>query len=411
MKIIEAYKKIPFLTKMLVALILGGITGWIVGESIAIIKPVGTFFLNSLKMVAFPLIFVNVIAGVASLDDPRSFGRVGGRIVVYYTLTTVFAIFIGIVVAYVFKPGVGFQFTETYELTVDKAPSLLATLLDLIPSNIFASLANGRFDQVVIFSLFVGLTILFLPDDLKNYLTDGVKGLSTLLSRMMNIVMGFAPFGIFALIATTMGQYGSKLVGAVLKYIGSMYVAILLMVVVYLALVAILAKVSPVRFLKKSMPLIITTISTSSSLVALPVNLKCADSLNVPRKISDFTLPLGMQLNKDGNGIMLSLAVIFAAQAAGITLPLGVLINMMILSLVLTTGGAGIPGAGPVHIAIVVQTFGLPLEVVGIIAGVFALVDMGVTTINCLGDLAGTVIVSRLEDKRLVSSGSTSENS
>lgn len=401
MKIIKKYKEISFLTKMLVALIFGGIVGWIVGPPITVIKPIGTFFINALKMVALPLIIANVIAGVSSLDDPRSFGRIGGRILGYYAITTTFAMALGIVIANIVKPGVGIEFEGTMDLVVDKAPSILDTLLGIIPTNIFASLTAGRFDQVVIFCLFVGVTILFLPKDFKDPLAAAAVSTSKLFTKMIGIVMGIAPFGVFAMIASTMGEYGNKLVGTVLKYIGAMYLSIVIMIILYLTLVAIFAKMSPIHFLKKTLPLIVTTLSTSSSLVSLPVSLKCADSLEVPRNISDFTVPLGMQLNKDGNGIMLTLAVVMAAQSAGVAIPLVTLINVMILSLILTTGGGGIPGAAPIHMAIVVQTFGLPIEIIAIIAGIFPLVDAGVTTINMVGDLAGTVIVSKGEERRL----------
>lgn len=162
---------------------------------------------------------------------------------------------------------------------------------------------------------------------------------------------------------------------------------------------------NPLHVLKKGLPTIVTGLSTSSSLACVPVNLDCADSLKVPRSISIFTIPLGSQVNKDGNGIMLSLTFIFAAQAIGSPLSFGILLKVIFLSLILTTGAGGVPGGGIVTIAIIMDAFGLPLEIVGIIAGIFALIDMAFTMLNCLGDLFGTYLVAWSEEKRALACG------
>jgi Na+/H+-dicarboxylate symporter len=214
---------------------------------------------------------------------------------------------------------------------------------------------------------------------------------------LVGIVMGYAPIGVFALIAGTTGKYGSSLFGIVAKYLGATYAAVAFQLVVYLVVLLFFAKLSPTRFLKKASPLIITTISTCSSLASVPISLDCSDDLGVSRSVSSFTIPLGSQINKDGNGIMLALAFLFAAQAVDAPLPLGVLVNMLFIALILTTGAGGVPGGGIVSIAIVLDAFGLPLEVIGLISGIFALMDMGPTTMNCLGDLVGTVVVAYSE--------------
>lgn len=211
MSLWQKYKKTPLLTKLLVAMILGIALGIIFGPSVTVIKPLGTVFLNLLKMAALPLVVVNLISGIASLDDPKSFGRVGGKIMVYYFATTAVAIVLGLTVGFLFKPGAGFQLTGTYDGAVQTIPSIGETIVNLIPSNIFASLTSGSFDQIVVFSAFVGITILFLPAEQKAPLAKGVNTLASLFNKMVGLIMGYAPIGICALMASTVGTYGADL--------------------------------------------------------------------------------------------------------------------------------------------------------------------------------------------------------
>lgn len=401
MSITERYKKIPLLTKLFVGMALGVILGLVMGKGATVVEPIGTIFLNLLKMAALPLIIFNLISGICALDDPKIFGRVGGKIMIYYTATTAVAMVIGIAVATIVSPGTGFVLQGQYKGAIQKIPSLGETVINLIPTNIFTALSQGKFDQIVIFSAFCGIAILMLNQEDRLYMAEVTGKIAKMFNRMIGMVMMVAPFGVFALMATTVGKYGSMLVGFVAKYIGATYIAIIIMVCIYLILLFLFTGRSPIEFLKKAAPLMVTTASTSSSLACVPVSLECADSLGVSRSISSFTIPLGSQVNKDGNGIMLSLAVLFAAQAIGVYMPLATLVKVVFLGLILTTGAGGVPGSGIVSIAILIDAFGLPLEVVGIIAGIFALIDMGLTTLNCLGDLVGTVIVANSEKKVL----------
>lgn len=396
----EKYKKIPLLHKLLVAMIIGAILGAIFGQSITVIKPLGTIFLNLLKMAALPLIVVNLIAGISALDDPKNFGRIGGKIMVYYFATTAVAICLGLFMGNLIKPGVGFELQGEYTGAVSEIPSLGQTIVNLIPSNIFAALSNGTFDQIVVFSAFVGIAILFLPKEQREPLAHGVSLLAALFNKLVGLIMVYAPIGICALIACTVGTYGAQLFGFLAKYLGASYLSVLVHICFYCLVLFIFTRMNPLHFLKKASPLIVTALGTSSSLACVPVNLQCADDLECPRSISSFTLPLGSQINKDGNGIMLAITFLFAAQCVSAPLSLGVLLRVILISLILTTGAGGVPGGGIVSIAIVVEAFGLPLEVVALVSGIFSLIDMGYTMMNCLGDLVGTVIVSHSEKKR-----------
>ncbi|MDH4619064.1 dicarboxylate/amino acid:cation symporter [Brevibacillus sp. AY1] len=398
---IHAYQRIPLLYKIFAGMLLGALIGILLGPESAILQPIGTVFLNLLKMAALPLIIFNLIAGIASLSDGKVFGRVGIKIMFYYVLTTLFAMIIGLLAGSWFKPGVGFVLDGKYEGTVEKIPSFSETLINLIPSNIFKTLTEGRFDQIIIFSLLVGISILFLNKEDKDYLSNLFDKLTKLFSKLVGIVMGIAPLGVLALMAVTVGKYGPMLAGFLAKYLAATYLSILLQIVLYTVLLVLFSRTKISFFYKNALPLIATSLSTSSSLASVPVSLNCADNLGIPRSISSFTIPLGSQVNKDGNGIMLALTFLFASQAVGADLSLAILFKMILLGLVLTTGAGGVPGGGIVTIAILVDAFGLPLEIVAIVAGVFALIDMGLTMLNCLGDLVGSKIVAKQEEKRL----------
>ena len=401
MSMMERYRKIPLLTKLLVAMVIGIILGAVFGERINVIKPFGTVFLNLLKMAALPLIVVNLISGISSLDDPKIFGRVGIKIMIYYCVTTVIAIVLGLMLGTVLQPGRGFVLQGTYDQAIETIPSFGDTIIGLIPSNIFASLTNGKFDQIVVFSAFVGVAMLFVKKEDRAVLKSGVDSLANLFNKLVGMIMGYAPIGICALMACTVGTYGAQLGGFLAKYLGASYVCVLIQIIVYGVLLTIFGKCNPLWFLKKASPLMVTALGTSSSLACVPVGIECADNMNIPKSISGFTIPLGSQVNKDGNGMMLAITFLFAAQAIGAPVTMDMLIKAILISLILTTGAGGVPGGGIVTIAIVIDAFGLPLEVVGIISGIFALIDMVYTLMNCLGDLVGTYIVAHLERKSI----------
>ncbi|MDR1832913.1 MAG: dicarboxylate/amino acid:cation symporter [Fusobacteriaceae bacterium] len=399
MSIGTIYRKNTLVIKLLVALVLGVVAGAAFGDRILVIKPLGSIFLNLLKLVALPLIIVNLISGISALGDPKAFGRIGVKILLYYAATTIIAIILGFVTGTLLKPGIGFTLTGKYDAAIAKVPSFLDTLVGLLPGNIFQTLTEGRLDQIVVFSAIVGIAVLFLKPEQKEILTKFFDSLAQVFNKIIAGILVYAPVGIFSLAAVTVAVYGKILIGFLVKYLGASYLGILLQIVVYAILLTVFTKVPLTKFFQKAGVLIITAISTSSSLAVVPVNLSVADELDVPRSISSFTIPLGAQVNKDGNGLMLAITFLFAAQAVGAPLPLPVFIKAIVLALILTTGAGGVPGGGIVSIAVIIDAFGLPLEVVGIVSGIFALIDMGYTTLNVLGDLVGTVIVSQSENR------------
>jgi Na+/H+-dicarboxylate symporter len=394
----QRYRRLSLGVKILLFMVLGVIAGIIFGEQATVVQPLGDLFIRLLMMAVIPLVFFNLLAGLTSLSDVRALGRLGGKIVLYYLLTTTIALTTGLVVMHVLEPGAGMQLTEQVDATFGEAPSVIDVLLDLVPENVFEAFATGNVAQVVVFAIFLGLVTLFLPQSSREPLQKAYDVLAELFRKLVGMIMYFGPIGLGALAAATVGEYGGAIFGPLAVFLGGVWGAQAFMVVVYLALLVSLTRYSPLAFLKQSGPLYATTAATCSSLASLAVSLDVAEQrMKLPRSVYTFTLPLGAQLNKDGTAIMLAGVLLFTAQAAGVEFSLASQISILLIGLILTTGSGGIPGGGLVVALIFVQAFNLPLEIAAIVGGIYRLIDMGSTTVNCMGDLVGTVIVAHSE--------------
>jgi len=397
------YKKQSLAVKIFAGMILGSILGIVLGPEATKLKFIGDIFLNLLKMCLIPIILFVIISAVSSVQDTKTLGRIGFRVVFYYLVTTVFSSIIGVAVALIFKPGSGFVLTgKSAAMELPKFVSWQKFLVDLFPKNIVSSMADGNYIHLMVFAIFVGVAIVYMGDKGRK-LQSGFSYLSDLVMSLVGIIISFSPVGVFCLMAASIGQYGPALFSPVAKLMGTFYFGCLVhLIIVYLLILWLFTKISPWNFIVKSSPLTMYTISTCSSTASIPINLRIAeDEFNVSKSVSSFTIPLGSQINKDGNGILLPCVLIFASQAAGVPLTIPNMLLMIVLATLMTLGGGGIPGSGIVKIAVVVSAFNLPIEVVAIMAGVYRLLDMGITTLNCLGDLAGTVVIDRLEKRRL----------
>jgi Na+/H+-dicarboxylate symporter len=394
----QRYRRLSLGVKILLFMVLGVIAGIIFGERATVVQPLGDLFIRLLMMAVIPLVFFNLLAGLTSLSDVRALGRLGGKIVLYYLFTTTIALTTGLVVMHVLEPGAGMQLTEQVDATFGEAPSVIDVLLDLVPENVFEAFATGNVAQVVVFAIFLGLVTLFLPQSSREPLQKAYDVLAELFRKLVGMIMYFGPIGLGALAAATVGEYGGAIFGPLAVFLGGVWGAQAFMVVVYLALLVSLTRYSPLAFLKQSGPLYATTAATCSSLASLAVSLDVAEQrMKLPRSVYTFTLPLGAQLNKDGTAIMLAGVLLFTAQAAGVEFSLASQISILLIGLILTTGSGGIPGGGLVVALIFVQAFNLPLEIAAIVGGIYRLIDMGSTTVNCMGDLVGTVIVAHSE--------------
>ncbi len=397
-KLWERYRRLSLGVKILLFMAVGVIAGIIVGERAQIVQPVGDLFIRLLLMAAIPLVFFNLLAGMTSLTDVKMLGRIGGKIVLYYLVTTTIALTLGLTAMHLLRPGVGMQLTEPVDESFGQVPRVTDVFVDLIPENVFHAFSSGQVAQIVVFAVMLGIATVLLPTDKREPLQQTFALLAEVLRKLVDLILYTAPLGIGALAASTVGLYGAQLFGPLALFLGGVYGAQLAMVVIYLTLLAGVTKRSPLSFLRRTGPLYATTAATCSSLASLVVAFEMAEErLHLPRSIYTFTLPLGAQINKDGTAIMLSGVLLFTAQAAGIEFSLASQLTIILVGLLLSEGSGGIPGGGLVIALIFVEAFNLPLEIAAIVGGIYRLIDMGNTTINVMGDLVGTTIVAHSE--------------
>lgn len=398
--IFQRYRGLSLGVKILIFMLVGMAAGIVFGENAQVVQPLGDLFIRLLMMAAIPLVFFNLLAGLTSLVDFRSLGRIAYKILVYYFFTTIVALTLGLVMMHWLKPGRGMQMTGEVKDTFGQIPTIKDVILDLVPDNAVHAFSSGQIAQVVVFAVFLGIAALLLPQKQKQVLQRIFDVLAELLRKLVGLIMHFGPIGIGALTASTVGQYGSVIFGPLALFIGGVWAAQAFMVVLYLVLLLMFARESPIRFLKQSAPLYATTVATCSSLASLAVSMDVAEErMKLPRSVYAFTLPMGTQINKDGTSIMLAGVLLFTAQAAGVEFSLASQVSIVLVGLLLSTGAGGIPGGGLVIALIFVKAFHLPLEIAVIMGGIYRLIDMGGTTINCMGDLVGTVIVTHSERK------------
>jgi Na+/H+-dicarboxylate symporter len=398
-KFYQRYSRLSLGTKILIFMAIGVLAGIIFGEKAQIVQPLGDLFIRLLMMAVIPLVFFNLLAGLTSLADLRSLGRLAGKILLYYAFTSTIALTLGLTMMHLLKPGVGMQLTGEVEETLGQVPNVVDVLLDLVPENVFEAFSTGQIAQVVVFAVFLGIAAMLMSEKQRDPLKKIFDILAKLFRDLVNLIMYFGPIGIGALTASTVGQYGADIFGPLALFIGGTWAAQALMVILYIILLVLFTRKSPFEFFQQSAPLYATAAATCSSLASLAVSLDVAEHrMKLPRKIYSFTLPLGAQINKDGTSIMLAGVLLFTAQAAGVQFSLVSQITIVLVGLLLSNGAGGIPGSGMVVALIFVQAFHLPLEIAVIVGGIYRLIDMGGTTINCMGDMVGTVIVAHSEE-------------
>ncbi|TFB08031.1 dicarboxylate/amino acid:cation symporter [Candidatus Atribacteria bacterium MT.SAG.1] len=385
--------------KVLIGFVLGAILGAIGGPGIVWIKPVGTVFVSLLKMLIIPLIFATLVVGVASIAEPKKLGRVAGKTIIFYLATTAFAIIIGLALGNIIQPGAGMNLVlEGPAKEAVGAPSLIDTFVNLIPKNPVGAMAQGKVLQVIVFALFLGFAMTKAGEKGKAILKV-FEGFAETMYKLTGIVMGFAPYGVFALIATTVGTHGLPVLIPFAKLIFAVYLGVIIQeVVVYSGMVSIIAKMNPIKFFKGFSEASLLAFSTCSSSATLPVSMRAAqDNLKVSPTISSFVQPLGATINMDGTALYQGVCALFIAQAYGIPLGFGGQLTVLITALLASIGTAGVPGAGLVMLTVVLASVGLPLEGIVLIAGVDRILDMARTSCNVTGDAACAVVVAKTE--------------
>ncbi len=361
-------------------------------------KPFGQLFINLVRMVVVPLVFATLVAGAASVGDVGRLGRVAAKTLIYYFATTAIAIFIGLVLANLFQPGMGLDLSTANLKARDVTPpSLTQVLLNIVPINPMESLAKGSMLQIIFFAVLLGFSLSICGERVK-VVTDFFNGMGEVMIRVTTIVMFYAPIGVFALMAFTVASHGLSVLLPLIKLVIIMYVACLLQILlVYLPCVKF-SGLTPGRFLKGISEPLLIAFTTCSSAAALSTNLISVEKLGASRSVSSFSIPLGNTINMDGAAIYMGIAAIFAAEVYGIPMPLDKQFVVLLMALLASIGSMGVPGAALIMITMVFTQVGIPLEAIALVAGVDRIMDMARTTINVMGDATGAIFVSRLEN-------------
>jgi len=397
------WTSMPLWKQIFIALTLGVVLGVALnqsgyGEYAASIKPIGDLFLNCIRMLIVPLIFVSLVSGVTSLRDMSTMGRLSIKTLSLYLGTTAVAIMIGLALAMIFKPGVGIDLGAAQAVTVAESPSLIATLVALVPANPVAAFAQGNVLQIIVFAILFGLAIT-LGGEAAKPVKKFMDSLAEVFYKFTGIIIAFAPYGVFALVTWVAGTYGLELLAPLAKVIGVVYLGCLIhAAVVYAGLIKFVAGLSPVRYVQGVIEPAIVAFSSTSSAGTLPVTMMSAErNLGVSRGVSSFVLPLGTTINMDGTALYQGVCALFIAQAYGIDLSLAQYATIVLTATLASIGTAGVPGAGLIMLSLVLTSVGLPLEGVAIIAGIDRILDMARTSLNVVGDCAVAVVVAKSE--------------
>ncbi|GAB2904260.1 dicarboxylate/amino acid:cation symporter [Microbulbifer echini] len=362
---------------------------------------IGRIFIASLKLMVVPLVLVSLISGACALSEGSRIGPLAGKTVLLYMLTTAIAITLALCLALIFQPGVGVSeaaATVNSNFQPKESPPLSEVLVNIFPTNPVAAMAEGNMLQIIVFALLMGYAISRCGESGQR-IAAFFNDLNTVVLRMVGVLMVFAPYGVFALLAKTFAQLGLDVLLQLIKYFLVVLGALLLhALVVYSALLKLLSGLNPLELLKKMRPAMIFAFSTASSGATLPVTLATVEKrLGVDNKIASFTIPLGATINMDGTAIMQGVATVFIAQFYGIDIGLTGYLTVILTATLASIGTAGVPGVGLIMLGMVLQQVGLPLEGIAIIIGVDRLLDMVRTAVNITGDAVVSSVVAKSE--------------
>lgn len=383
--------------KILIGLLLGVLAGLALGESARLLQPVGTIFITLIRMVVMPVIFVSLVCGVTAMKNVRQMGRVAGKTLFLYMLTMAFAASSSMLLADLLNIGAGLNYSLGSAASVPTPPSMLDTMLNLFPANPFKSFVDGNVLQVIVFALFFGMAI-NLSGEAGEPVRRLFDSLNQVVFRLISMVLAFAPYGVFALMAYVTADNGFAVIEQLAALVGSIWLSCLLLLTVCYSLLLMLTGLRPWPFLKKMLPVQLFAFSTTSSNATLPLALDTAERrLGVHNSIASFVLPLGATINMNGLATYLGAVAIFAANAYGIELSLMQKVTVVLTTTLSAIGAAGVPGTGLVVMSMVLGSVGLPLEVIAAIAAVDRIIDMANTPTNVSGDTLAAVLVARSE--------------
>ncbi|GLI20313.1 dicarboxylate:amino acid:cation symporter DAACS family protein [Tepidanaerobacter syntrophicus] len=395
-------KKLSLPVKIFIGLVLGIVVGLIFQSSpevaITYIKPLGVLFLNLIKMVIVPLVLSSLVVGSASTGDVGKLGRIGIKTLAYFLITTALAVTLGLFFANILQPGLGLSIPLDATTEAGEIPSMLDTLLNIVPTNPIQAMAEANMLQIIIFALFLGISITLVGDKAKPFF-DFFDSMAEVCYKIVAIIMEFGPIGVFGLIAPVVAEHGASALLPLLKVIIAVYLSCIVhAVVVYSGAVYLFTKMNPIMFFKGAAPAMMLAFTTSSSSGTLPITMKCTEeNLGVPKSISSFVLPLGATINMDGTALYQGVCALFVAQVYGLDLNLAQQMTIVLTATLASIGTAGVPGGGLIMLTMVLQSVGLPLEGVALIGGIDRILDMARTCVNTTGNMACAVVIASTE--------------
>ena len=401
-------KPMPLAMKIFIALVLAIIAGMLLQDHAEFaneyIKPFGTIFLNLVKFIVGPIVLFSIMSGVVSLSDVRKVGSIGGTTVIYYFCTTAVATAIGLLFANIFKKYYPVLSTSSLTYEAPEASKPMDVVIGIFPSNFLAPIAESNMLQVIVMALLIGFAIILLGEKAEATI-EGLERWNSIFMKVMEMILELSPIGVFCLLCPVIASNGPKVIGSLAMVLLTAYIGYLIHAVcVYSMTVKVLGGVSPLEFFKKMLPAILFAFSSASSVGTLPLNLDCTEKLGASREVASFVLPLGATINMDGTAIYQGVCAVFIASCFGISLTFSQMLTIVLTATLASIGTAGVPGAGMVMLAMVLQSVGLPVEGIALVAGIDRIFDMGRTTLNITGDASCAIIVSNMMRKRAAKS-------
>lgn len=381
---------------LLIAAVLGLICGFLIGDTLSFIKPLGTLFTRLLLMLVPGLVFFSIASSFANIGDVSRLSKWAGRVIGFFVMTTAIGTFIGIAMGLIFKPGVGLTLPNAeYEVTKISADMFL----EWIPNNAFEALAQGNIIQIVFLAIFVGCAVILMKNESrKGKISEFLNCGQELFLTIVKGVMYYAPIGVFALMCTSVADLKGSLLKEMTNFLGAVTLGFVIHIAIcYFLIFFLMTKLNPFRFTRKVAPALITALSTCSSAGTLPFTLKCTKDCGVDDELADFGVPLGVTFNMDSMAVEIPLYIMLGMYAVGMTPNIGDLVLFAVMGIAFSVGCAGVPGGGLAIAVILVNAFGLPVEVVGWIAAVFVYLDVTGTAMNIWGDsVCSTIVASRV---------------
>ena len=361
----------------------------------AYVKPIGDIFLNLLKFIVTPIVLFSIMGGIISMRDIKRVGEVGVFTIIYYFFTTSFAIIIGLVFANIAKRFFPLIATTNLEFALENQVSLIDTLVNIFPNNFLAPIVEANMLQIIVMAIIIGFSILLIDKSKQAKAIEAIEIVNDINMKAMGLILKLSPLGVLCLLMPVIAENGPMIIGSLASVLLVAYIAYAFhAAVIYSFTVKTLAGINPVEFFKGVAPAMMFAFSSASSMGTLPINMKCCEELGADSDVTSFVLPLGATINMDGTAIYQGVCAVFIASCYGIDLTLGQIVTIVLTATLASIGTAGVPGSGMIMLAMVLQSVGLPVEGIALVAGIDRIFDMGRTTLNITGDATAALINS-----------------